>query len=434
MQQEVEGPLEDRGADRVRHRGRAYRPPTPDPASAPSGSPGDGRDDACSLTRHATRVLGHPAHRRDAPRQLPRRGAALGRRAQEPSAAPDQTLYCVVDLHAMTLPYDAGELRRGHPRARRCCSSPPGLDPERCILFVQSHVHAAHRAHLDPQLRRHLRRAAAHDPVQGEVGGPGVGERRPVRLPGADGRRHPRLRHRRVPVGDDQRQHLELARDIAIRFNHRFGDTLVVPEGDDPAGRRAGHGPPAARPPRCRSRPTRPRARSSCSTTRRRSPRRSSRAVTDSGTEVRYDPDEKPGVSNLLQILAAVTDATVGRRRGRVLRACGYGAFKGAVADAVVEFVRPLQERYAGARRRSRPRSRASSRVGADRAEAIAAPVDGPGAARRVGLLPRGELMAEELDDESRPTAIPTLATAGVPRSSSSTGSRSSATPCSPSP
>ena len=110
-----------------------------------------------------------------------------------------------------------------------------GLDPERCTLFVQSHVHRAHRAHLDPQLRRHLRRAAADDPVQGEVGrgqeSVSVGLFDYPVLMAADILVYDTDE---VPVGDDQRQHLELARDIAIRFNHRFGDTLVVPEATIP--------------------------------------------------------------------------------------------------------------------------------------------------------------------------------------------------------
>ena len=166
VEQEVEGPLEHRGADRVGHRVElpADRPPTGHPAALRQRTVGTSGH-PCNLLRHDARVLGHPAHRRDPPRQLRRRGAALGGRPGEPR----QTLYCVVDLHALTIPYDPDGVRRGHPPRRPCCCWPSGLDPERCTLFVQSHVARAHRADLDPQLHRHLRRAAAHDPVQGEV-------------------------------------------------------------------------------------------------------------------------------------------------------------------------------------------------------------------------------------------------------------------------
>ena len=149
----------------------------------------------------------------------------------------------------------------------------------------------AHRALVDPRVHRRHRRAAAHDPVQGQERGRRVRLRRAVHLSGADGRRHPPLRHRRVPVGDDQRQHVELARDLAVRFNHRYGDTFVVPEADDPDGRRPGDGPAAPARRRCRSRRTRPRARSSCSTTSTSVAKKIKRAVTDTDTEVRYDPD-----------------------------------------------------------------------------------------------------------------------------------------------
>ena len=155
-------------------------------------------------------------------------------------------------------------------------------------------------------------------------------------------------------MGDDQRQHLELARDVAIRFNHRFGDTLVVPKAAiPPVGARimdlqdpTGEDVEVGRLPAGHA--------SRCSTTRSASRSGSRRAVTDSDDEVRFDPATKPGVSNLLQILARY------RRTGAIatveaeFAGGGYGALKAAVADAVVEFVRPLQERYARARARPR--------------------------------------------------------------------------------
>ena len=149
-----------------------------------------------------------------------------------------------------------------------------------------------------------------------------------------------------VPVGDDQRQHVELARDIAIRFNHRFGDTLVVPKATIP--------PVGARIKDLQ----RPEAKMSKSTDSPQgtilvldSPaaitKKVKSAVTDSGAEVRFDPDEKPGVSNLLALYASATGTTVeqaeaefagavrhvqgrGRRRARRVPPAGAGALRGA--------------------------------------------------------------------------------------------------------
>ena len=109
-----------------------------------------------------------------------------------------------------------------------------------------------------------------------------------------------------VPVGDDQRQHLELARELAERFNNRFGETFVVPDGPRPEGRPRASWTSRTRRARCRSRRTRRRARSSCSTTPDAIARKVRRAVTDTDGEVRYDPSKKPGVSNLLEILASL--------------------------------------------------------------------------------------------------------------------------------
>ena len=123
-----------------------------------------------------------------------------------------------------------------------------GLDPERSTLFVQSHVHDARRAAPGCSARRDVRRAAPDAPVQGEVA-----ERQEFISAGL--LTYPVLmaadillyQADLVPVGDDQRQHLELARDLAERFNNRFGETFMIPEASYPGGRRPGHGPAGAR-------------------------------------------------------------------------------------------------------------------------------------------------------------------------------------------
>ena len=172
-----------------------------------------------------------------------------------------------------------------------------------------------------------------------------------------------------VPVGDDQRQHLELARDVAIRFNHRFGDDARRPGGDDPAGRRRGSWTCRTRRRRCRSRPTRPRARSPCSTTRRRSRSRSSR-----GHRLRHRGPLRPR-REAGRLEPARDPRRDDRHAGSTTSrpsstAQGYGAFKDAVAEAVVEFLRPVQERYAELERRSRRgRPRAGAGCGEGRGD-----------------------------------------------------------------
>src|SRR5712691_3852165 len=253
-------------------------------------------------------------------------------------------IYCVVDLHAMTEPYEVPEFTR---LTRRLAAEllAAGLDPERCTLFLQSHV-AAH-AELAWILNcvatfGELRRMTQFKEKSGGRESVSVGLFDYPVLMAADVLLYDTDR---VPVGDDQRQHLELARDIATRFNHRYGPTLVVPEATIP--------PVGARIMDLQQ-PTR--KMSTSSETHQGTlhlfedpkvlEKRIKSAVTDSGSDVRYDPDEKPGVSNLLDILAGTT----GRSIPEVEAECAtaqYGTLKRAVADAVIEFVRPLQERYA---------------------------------------------------------------------------------------
>jgi tryptophanyl-tRNA synthetase len=145
-----------------------------------------------------------------------------------------------------------------------------------------------------------------------------------------------------VPVGDDQRQHVEITRDAAIRFNHRFGDTLVVPKAvTPPAGARVMD----------LQNPSSKMSKSSSSEAgivNMLDPadvilRKFKRAVTDSEAEVRYDRESKPGVSNLLEILAAATSSTPQTIAEKYAQ---YGPLKADAGEAVVELLRPIQVRY----------------------------------------------------------------------------------------
>ena len=183
--------------------------------------------------------------------------------------------YCVVDLHALTLDIDPAELRaRTHDTALDLLAA--GLDPDRCTLFVQSHV--VQHAQMAWLLECTAAMGELERMTQFKDKGEGKSSARvglftyPV-LMAADIVLYDA---ERVPVGDDQRQHLELARTLAIRFNHRFGDTLVVPEAAIPAAgaRVMDLQYPGAR---CPSRSIRRSGRSSSSTARTRSPARSRR-------------------------------------------------------------------------------------------------------------------------------------------------------------
>lgn len=253
-------------------------------------------------------------------------------------------VYCVVDLHAITADFEPEELA-GRTLRTTALLLACGIDPDRCILFVQSHVHE------HPELAWILNCVATYGELQRMTQFKEKSEGResvsvglfdyPV-LMAADILLYDT---ERVPVGDDQRQHLELARDVAQRFNHRFGDTFVVPEPVFPeVGARIMD----------LQHPNDKMSKSSLSpqgtllladepgVVRKKV----KSAVTDSGREVVFDPDAKAGVANLLTIHAAVSGRSIPELEAEFADA-GYGAFKEAVAEAVVEFLTPVRERYA---------------------------------------------------------------------------------------
>jgi tryptophanyl-tRNA synthetase len=292
-------------------------------------------------------------------------------------------IYCVVDLHAITLPYEVPELPE-RTRQTAMLLMAAGLDPDRCALFVQSHVHA----HTDltwllncvatfGELRRMTQfkeKSEGQESVSVGLFDYPVLMVADILLYDTD----------EVPIGDDQRQHLELARDVAIRFNSRFGDTFVVPKATFP--------PVGARIMDLQA-PTAKMSKSADSPQGTLllldSPdvvvKKIKSAVTDSGTEVRYDPANKAGVSNLLEIQAAVTGRPIPEIESE-FEASGYGSFKSAVADAVVDALRPLQEAYKKLEADPAEVDRQLA-VGADKARSISGPVL-QRARTAVGLLP----------------------------------------------
>jgi tryptophanyl-tRNA synthetase len=251
--------------------------------------------------------------------------------------------FCVVDLHSITTPFEPDVLRES-TLAVAAWLFATGLDPERSTVFVQSHVQAhAEAAWLLSAVTSfgELRRMTQFKERADEQEFVSAGLfNYPVLMAGDILLYQTEI----VPIGDDQRQHLELARTIAERFNGRFGETFKVPEGVFPEeGARIKN---LQEPERLMS-------------TTRGAPagvvrmidppdvlrKKFKTAVTDSGTEVRHDPEAKPGVSNLIEIMAVATGSSIPDVEAR-FDGQGYGAFKEQVAEAVVELFGPIQQRY----------------------------------------------------------------------------------------
>ena len=254
-----------------------------------------------------------------------------------------EAIYCIVDLHAITVSYSPADLRR-YVLDTAALLMAAGVDPERCILFRQGDVRehtelcwllAAVCAHGDLSRMHQFKEKSAR---QRELISAGL-FLYPV-LQAADILAY---RTDEVPVGDDQRQHLELARDIAERFNERFGETLVVPRHRIPE---VGARIMDLQAPGQKMSTTAPSEQGTVYVLddERAILKKVKSAVTDSGTEVRRGPD-KAGVSNLIEVLAAVRGAAPGDVE-RDLEGAGYGQLKQAVGEAVRDYLAPVRERY----------------------------------------------------------------------------------------
>ena len=253
--------------------------------------------------------------------------------------------YCIVDLHALTQPWDPAGLRAATVQKGAellAC----GIDPERSVLFVQSHVPAhSELAWILTCVSRmgELRRMVQFkERSKGETESVGVGLFTYPVLQAADVLLY---RAHGVPVGEDQRQHIELMRDLALRFNNNFGDTFVLPEAwipetgarvmalDDPTQKmsksdmdaRPGSGILLVDPPEAIARKVKS-------------------AKTDSGKDIVAGPD-KPELTNLLTIFSLMEGTPVAELEAR-FEGAGYGGFKGDLADAVIQAVAPIRARY----------------------------------------------------------------------------------------
>lgn len=251
-------------------------------------------------------------------------------------------IYCVVDLHALTVPRSPGEIRQATLEMAADLLA-IGIDPERSILFVQSQV----REHSE--LAWLLQCTAAYGELQRMT--QFKDKREHAEFVSAGLFTYPALQAADivlydtdvVPVGDDQRQHLEFTRDVAIRFNSRYGEVLKVPEHRIPeAGARIMD---LQHPENKMSKSAdSPMGTVLLTDAPADIERKFKRAVTDNDAEVRYDPVNKPGVSNLLTVLAVCTDTDPDKVAENYTQ---YGPLKADAAAALIEMLRPIQERRA---------------------------------------------------------------------------------------
>jgi tryptophanyl-tRNA synthetase len=284
-----------------------------------------------------------------------------------------EAIYCIVDLHAISVAYDPVELReRVYDTTAILLAA--GLDPERCILFRQSDVpqhteltwllsSVTATGELNRMHQFRDKSAAQRELVSAALLFYPVLQAADVLV----------YRAHEVPVGEDQREHIELMRDVARRFNARFGEgTLVVPEHRIPEiGARIMD----------LQDPTSKMSTSNSSVEGTvyvldepgAIEKKFRRAVTDSGNEIRRDPD-KPGVSNLIDILAAARGQTPDQAQASLADARGYGDLKAAAAQAVVALLAPVRDAYAELRP-DEARLDAILAAGAQRAQELARPV-----------------------------------------------------------
>ena len=299
----------------------------------------------------------------------------------------NDAFYCVVDLHALTVETKPEDFRR------RTLSSVAqlialGLDPEKCTLFIQSHVPAHNQlawvlecltgfgeASRMTQFKDKSQKAGSDRTVVGLFTYP-ILQAADILLYQAN----------KVPVGEDQRQHIELTRDLGQRFNSKFGETFTIPEGyilkagakindlQEPTAKMSKSSNSAAGVIELMDGPE-------INTKKIKS------AVTDTGRDVIFNESEKPGVSNLLTIYGALTGKSIAQAEAD-FTGKGYGDFKGAVAEVVVDYLKPVREK-ANELLKDETHLKNLLKIGAEKAEAVASKTLND-AYEALGMISRG--------------------------------------------
>ncbi|MEX0767365.1 MAG: tryptophan--tRNA ligase [Microthrixaceae bacterium] len=291
------------------------------------------------------------------------------------------SLYCIVDMHALTVPKKPGEIgEKTLELAHGLLAC--GLDPDQCTLFVQSHVPEHTELGWIIQCvttMGELRRMTQFKDKSEQQEFISAGLFTYPALQAADILLYDT---NKVPVGEDQRQHIELTRDVAERFNKRFGETFVIPQASIP---RIGARVMDLQNPANKMSKSAEAAAGTVylSDDLGSVAKKFSRAVTDSESEVRFDVTEKPGVSNLLSILSALTGRSPEETAADYTQ---YGPLKSDTADAVIDLLRPIQARLVDLQ--SDPRETMSRLSGgAEKARSLASAVVDR-AKNNIGLLP----------------------------------------------
>ena len=297
-----------------------------------------------------------------------------------------QCLYCIVDLHAITVRQDPASLRR-QSRELLMQYIAAGLDPEKNIVYVQSHVPAhaelgwvlncfTYMGELSRMTQFKEKSQKHADNINAGLFTYPVLMAADILLYQTD----------LVPVGEDQRQHLEITRDIALRFNRLYGDVFKIPEGY--IGKVGARVMALQQPDKKMSKSDENKNNTIALLDDPAVIRNKfKKAMTDSENEVRYDPEHKPGVSNLLSIYCAFTDQTMAEAE-REFANVGYGNFKAAVGDAVVEKLLPIQKKVAELDK-NKDYLEAVLKTNAERANAIAQKTLRK-VHKKLGFLPRG--------------------------------------------
>jgi len=278
-------------------------------------------------------------------------------------------IYCLVDLHATTVPYDPAKLRSDVYDLQAVLMA-AGLDPERCVLFRQSDVieHAELQWLLNSvtgygelsRMTQFKDKSDQHDFISAGIFNYPILMAADILLYNTD----------EVPVGDDQRQHVELARDVGQRFNSRFGETFVIAKGVYPE---VGARVMDLQMPEKKMSTTGGSPAGTVYVTDEPDAiiKKFKSAVTDSGREIRHSTDrDKAGIRNLLEILAVARGTPIAELE-REFEGAGYGDFKLAVGEAVVEYLAPVREGY-DALRADEPGLERTLALGAEKARAIA--------------------------------------------------------------
>src|SRR5256884_971267 len=254
-----------------------------------------------------------------------------------------EAFFCIVDLHSITVSHDPNELRESTLDLAAILFA-TGIDPDRSTVFVQSHVTAhgeaawllaavASYGQLG-RMTQFKEKAEEQEFVSAGLFTYPILMAGDILLYQTD----------IVPIGEDQRQHLELTRDVAQRFNARYGDTFVIPEGVFPetGGRVMNLQEPTVK-------MSKSRGAESGTVLMLDTPdairKKLKIAVTDSESEVRYDPDEKPGISNLIELMTVVKGKSI-QEIEATYEGTGYGRFKEEIAEGIIELLEPIKGRY----------------------------------------------------------------------------------------